>query len=203
MLVFPHIFWDGTFFWGHDLFPNYEAFFAETLKIAYATPRANWIVKIHPANLVKNRRDGFAGRSNEMQVIEAMGSLPPHIKVLDATTDISTLSLYEIGDVCVTVRGTVGMEAACFGLTTVTAGTGRYDRLGFTIDPETPEEFRDAAAARRKLEEAHRRCSRSRAALSRGRSCSNVPSPTGRSSSVTPTTPWRHSPSRFATAPVR
>ena len=28
-LVFPHIFWDGTFFWGHDLFPNYEAFFAE------------------------------------------------------------------------------------------------------------------------------------------------------------------------------
>ena len=143
VLVFPHIFWDGTFFWGHDLFPNYEAFFAETLKIAYATPRANWIVKIHPANLVKNRRDGFSGRSNEMEVIEAMGSLPPHIKVLDATTDISTLSLYEIGDVCVTVRGTVGMEAACYGLTTVTAGTGRYDRLGFTTDPETPDEFRD------------------------------------------------------------
>jgi hypothetical protein len=143
VLVFPHIFWDGTFFWGHDLFPNYEAFFAETLKIAYATPQADWIVKIHPANLVKNRRDGFAGRSNEMQVIEAMGSLPPHVKVLDATTDISTLSLYEIGDVCVTVRGTVGMEAACFGLTTVTAGTGRYDRLGFTTDPDTPEQFRD------------------------------------------------------------
>jgi hypothetical protein len=143
MLVFPHIFWDGTFFWGHDLFPNYEAFFAETLKIAYATPQANWIVKIHPANLVKNRRDGFAGRSNEMRVIEAMGTLPPHVKVLDATTDISTLSLYEIGDVCVTVRGTVGMEAACFGLTTVTAGTGRYDRLGFTTDPDTPEEFRE------------------------------------------------------------
>jgi len=143
VLVFPHIFWDGTFFWGHDLFANYEAFFAETLEIAYATPQANWIVKIHPANLVKNRRDGFAGRSNEMHVIEAMGSLPPHVKVLDATTDISTLSLYEIGDVCVTVRGTVGMEAACYGLTTVTAGTGRYDRLGFTTDPETPEEFRE------------------------------------------------------------
>jgi hypothetical protein len=143
VLVFPHIFWDGTFFWGHDLFPSYEAFFAETLKIAYETPRANWIVKIHPANLVKNRRDGFAGRSNEMQVIEAMGGLPPHVKVLDATTDLSTLSLYEIGDVCVTVRGTVGMEAACYGLVTVTAGTGRYDRLGFTTDPQTPAEFRD------------------------------------------------------------
>ncbi len=142
VLIFPHIFWDGTFFWGNDLFPNYEAFFAETLKIAYATPRANWIVKIHPANLVKNRRDGFSGRSNEMRVIDAMGPPPPHIKILDADTDISTLSLFEIGDVCVTVRGTVGLEAACFGLTTVTGGTGRYDRLGFTIDPDTPDAFR-------------------------------------------------------------
>ena len=26
----------------------------------------------------------------------------------------------------------------------MTAGTGRYDRLGFTIDPQTPEAFRDA-----------------------------------------------------------
>ena len=65
------------------------------------------------------------------------------MKVLDADTDISTISLFEIGDVCVTVRGTVGMEAACFGLTTVTAGTGRYDRLGFTTDPDRPEAFRE------------------------------------------------------------
>jgi hypothetical protein len=144
VLLFPHIFWDGTFFWGHDLFPDYEAFFTEALKIAYETPGANWIVKIHPANVVKDRRDGFAGRSNELRVIDAMGTLPGHVKVLDATTDISTLSLYEIGDVCVTVRGTVGIEAACFGLATVTAGTGRYDGHGFTIDPQTPEAFRDA-----------------------------------------------------------
>jgi hypothetical protein len=144
VLLFPHIFWDGTFFWGHDLFPDYEAFFTEALKIAYETPGANWIVKIHPANVVKDRRDGFAGRSNEMRVIDAMGKPPAHVKVLDATTDISTLSLFEIGDVCVTVRGTVGIEAACFGLATVTGGTGRYDGHGFTIDPQTPEAFRDA-----------------------------------------------------------
>jgi hypothetical protein len=144
VLLFPHIFWDGTFFWGHDLFPDYEAFFTEALKIAYETPSANWIAKIHPANVVKNHRDGFSGRSNEMRVIDALGKPPPHVRILDATTDISTLSLFEIGDVCVTVRGTVGIEAACYGLATVTAGTGRYDRLGFTIDPQTPEAFRNA-----------------------------------------------------------
>jgi hypothetical protein len=143
VLLFPHIFWDGTFFWGRDVFPDYEAFFAEALKIAYETPSANWIAKIHPANVVKNHRDGFSGRSNELRVIDALGKPPPHVRILDATTDISTLSLFEIGDVCVTVRGTVGIEAACYGLATVTAGTGRYDRLGFTIDPQTPEAFRD------------------------------------------------------------
>ena len=146
VLVFPHIFWDGTFFWGRDLFSDYEAFFTETMKVAYRTPTVNWIVKVHPANLVKNKRDGVDGPLGEWQVLEALGPLPPHIRALDASTDISTLSLYEIGDVCVTVRGTVGLEAACFGLTTVTAGTGRYDHLGFTIDPETPEEFLRAIA---------------------------------------------------------
>jgi hypothetical protein len=141
VLVFPHIFWDGTFFWGRDLFTDYESFFTETMKVAYRTPDVNWIVKVHPANLVKNRRDGVDGPLGEWQALEALGALPPHIRVLDASTDISTLSLFEIGDVCVTVRGTVGLEAACFGLATVTAGTGRYDHLGFTIDPESPEEF--------------------------------------------------------------
>jgi hypothetical protein len=152
VLLFPHIFWDGTFFWGHDIFPDYEAFFTEALKIAYETPTANWIAKIHPANVVKDHRDGFSGRSNELRVIDALGNPPPHVRILDATTDISTLSLFEIGDVCVTVRGTVGIEAACYGLATITAGTGRYDRLGFTIDPQTPEAFRDVLRGVDRLE---------------------------------------------------
>ena len=111
------------------------------MKVAYRTPSVNWIVKVHPANIIKNKRDGIDAPLGELQVLDALGPLPPHIRVLDASTDISTLSLYEIGDVCVTVRGTVGLEAACFGLATVTAGTGRYDHLGFTIDPDTTEEF--------------------------------------------------------------
>ena len=147
VLVFPHIFWDGTFFWGRDLFDDYEAFFVETMKVAYRTPDVNWIVKVHPANLVKNSRDGVDGPLGEWQVLRSLGPLPPHIRVLDASTDISTLSLFEVGDVCVTVRGTVGLEAACFGLATVTAGTGRYDHLGFTIDPDTREEFLQTIAA--------------------------------------------------------
>ena len=141
VLIFPHIFWDGTFFWGTDLFSDYEEFFTAAVRVAYATPDANWIIKVHPANIVKNRRDGIDRRPSELDVIEQLGPPPAHVHVLDASTDISTLSLFEVGDICVTVRGTVGLECACFGLTTITAGTGRYDHKGFTLDPDSQHEF--------------------------------------------------------------
>jgi len=41
----------------------------------------------------------------------------------------------------VTVRGTVGMESALFGVPVVTAGTGRYAGRGFTLDSATREEY--------------------------------------------------------------
>jgi hypothetical protein len=44
-------------------------------------------------------------------------------------------------DYCLTVRGTVGIEAAALGIRTLTAGTGRYDRHGFTKDFETTENY--------------------------------------------------------------
>lgn len=134
-VIFPHIFWDATFFWGEDLFGDYETWFIEILKAACRNTSLNWIIKVHPANLVKNTRDGYLGEHSEIKAIrEHAGQLPAHVRLLAADTDISTLSLYQVMDYCLTVRGTVGIEAACFGVRVLTAGTGRYDHLGFTSD---------------------------------------------------------------------
>lgn len=146
-VIFPHIFWDATFFWGVDLFGSYESWFIETLRGACANDRLNWVIKVHPANLVKDVRDGFRGEHSELTAIrKVVGTLPVHIKLIPADTDISTLSLYQVMDYCLTVRGTVGVEAACFGVPTLTAGTGRYDRLGFTHDFQSREEYRKRLA---------------------------------------------------------
>jgi hypothetical protein len=140
--IFPHIFWDATFFWGTDLFENYEEWFVETVKAACKNTAVNWVVKVHPANIVKNYRDGVNTEHSELSAIrQAIGELPPHVKMLEADTEISTLSLFKAIDACVTVRGTTGIEAACFGIPVLTAGTGRYDRLGFTLDSNNREEF--------------------------------------------------------------
>ncbi len=142
VVIFPHIFWDATFFWGMDLFENYEEWFVETVKAACKNMAVNWVVKVHPANIVKNHRDGVSTEHSELTAIrQAIGKLPPHVKLLEADTEISTLSLFKAIDACVTVRGTTGIEAACFGIPVLTAGTGRYDRLGFTLDSDHCEQY--------------------------------------------------------------
>lgn len=141
-VIFPHIFWDGTFFWGDDLFDDYEQWFRAVIKVARENNNLNWVVKVHPANVVKDARDKFSAEHSEITTLrEELGGKPDHIQLVEASSDISTLSLFSIMDYCLTVRGTIGIEAAYRGIPVLTAGTGRYDRLGFTVDFDDKETY--------------------------------------------------------------
>jgi hypothetical protein len=146
-VIFPHILWDGSFFFGKDLFNDYTQWFVETVRAASANSRLQWVVKLHPAHLVKARRINSLGKLGELNVIEStFGSLPSHVKLVYPNTELSTYSLFEIADYAVTVRGTAGIESALFGVPVVTAGTGRYDRRGFTLDSLTRQEYLEKLA---------------------------------------------------------
>jgi hypothetical protein len=141
-VIFPHILWDGSFFFGEDLFDDYTQWFIETIRAATANSRIQWVVKIHPAHLVKAKQANDQGKPAELNVIEGViGNLPDHVKLVFPETGLSTFSLFEVADYAVTVRGTVGIEAALFGVPVITAGTGRYDRRGFTLDSNTRQEY--------------------------------------------------------------
>jgi len=142
VLVFPHIFWDATFFFGKDIYETYEEWFIETMEIAWGDPSVNWIVKIHPANMVKNKRENVNQEYLELDALKKFGAVPNHIKIIYPDSIISTISLLQIGHTCLTIRGTVGVESACYGLNVFTAGTGRYDACGFTNNAETKAEWR-------------------------------------------------------------
>jgi hypothetical protein len=140
--VFSHVLWDANLFYGEDLFQDYGEWFAETVRAAAENPRLNWIIKLHPANLWKRARDQAAGEFSELHLIrERLGELPPHVKLLFPDNDISTLSLFLFTDYGITVRGTTGMELPCFGKPTLTAGTGRYSGLAFTVDSTSAGEY--------------------------------------------------------------
>ncbi len=140
-VIFAHIFWDATFFWGEDLFDNYEDWLIHMVKAAAKNPHLNWLVKIHPGNTVKDHRDGYTGENPEVVAIRStLGDTQTNVRVIPPESEISTLSLFDIMNYCVTVRGSIGMESACRGIPVITAGTGRFDQRGFTIDSNSREE---------------------------------------------------------------
>jgi hypothetical protein len=141
-VVFSHVLWDANMFFGRDLFADQEEWFVETVRAACANDRVNWLVKLHPANVWKRRRDGVSGELDEHAAIrEHVGALPAHVKLLEPDTDISTWSLFDVTDVGVTIRGSIGFELPCLGKPALTAGTGFYSGRGFTIDSETRDEY--------------------------------------------------------------
>jgi hypothetical protein len=143
-IVFPHISWDASFGRGDGLFPSYDEWLVATVQAACANKELQWVVRIHPGHVGKHtitlRVD------EEAMLLARFGSLPKHVSLIPAHSDISTLSLFPIMDYCLTVRGTVGLEAACRSIPVVTGGTGRYDRRGFTIDSATPREYLERIA---------------------------------------------------------
>lgn len=141
-VIFSHILYDATFFYGESLFDDYEQWLVETVRAAIANPRLNWIVKVHPVNVWRSRMDGAPMVQLEAETLKKhFGALPRHVKLMAADTDINTFSLFDLADYGLTVRGTIGMELPCFGTPAVTAGTGRYSGRGFTVDSATRAEY--------------------------------------------------------------
>jgi hypothetical protein len=141
-VLYSHILWDANMFYGDDLFADQEEWFVETVRAAAANPRVNWIVKLHPANVWKLRREGLEDvRDEETAIRDAIGEPPPHVAVVRPDSDISTRSIFGVTDYGITIRGSVGFELPCFGVPVLTAGTGFYSGRGFTVDSATPEEY--------------------------------------------------------------
>lgn len=146
-VVFSQVLWDANLFYGDDLFEDAGEWFVETVRAACANPALNWLIKLHPANVWKRKYEGITRAYAEQILIEKhIGRLPEHVKLLAADEDISTLSLFESIDFGVTVRGTSGMELVCFGKPCVTAGTGRYSGLGFTVDSDSHAQYLERLA---------------------------------------------------------
>jgi hypothetical protein len=146
-VIFSHVLWDATFFYGVGLFENYEAWLLATVRAACRNPAVNWVLKLHPDLVWKLKYEGYTGELRDTIAIRSsVGELPDHVKLVMPDTDISSYSFFSITDYCVTVRGTIGIEMACHGVPVLTAGTGRYSGMGFTIDSASQEEYLDRLA---------------------------------------------------------
>jgi hypothetical protein len=141
-VIFSHILYDATFFYGDSLYPDYATWLVETVRAAIANPNIHWVVKVHPVNVWRSKMDNAPLEQLEALLLrEVFDELPPHVTIMPADTDVNTFALFQTIDYGLTVRGTVGMELPCYGIPTVTAGTGRYSGRGFTMDSATADKY--------------------------------------------------------------
>lgn len=144
-VIYSHILNDATLFYGKDLFKGgYEEWLVETVRAAADNKSVNWVLKLHPANISRNTKSAYTGNYGELLALEAaFDKIPEFLHIILPDESISPLSFFKITDYGITVRGTVGLELPCFGIPTLTAGTGRYSGKGFTIDSESRFEYLD------------------------------------------------------------
>jgi hypothetical protein len=139
--IFAHVNWDACFDMSSMIHPNANVWTIETIEGLIANEDVDWIVRIHPGELT----DGSVLSTGDV-IKDHFPSLPGHIKVLWADSDINSFGLYRMIDGGVTIFGTAGVELAAMGKPVILAGHAHYGRKGFTVDADSPKAYRDALA---------------------------------------------------------
>lgn len=99
------------------------------------------VVRIHPGERYTQ------GPSVAEVVRDALGaSLPAHIHLVAADAPLNTYDLLEIADAGLVYTTTVGMEMAMSGVPAVVAGQTHYRGRGFTLDPQSWQEYEQTIA---------------------------------------------------------
>ncbi|MGE5249148.1 MAG: hypothetical protein ACM3QS_02945 [Bacteroidota bacterium] len=100
------------------------------------------VIRVHPGETLvpKARSMGQVAR-------EALPELPDHIHIIGATDKINTYDLIEIADLGLVYTTTVGVETAMNGRPVIACGNTHYRKRGFTIDPDSWEEYLAALEA--------------------------------------------------------
>lgn len=94
------------------------------------------VVRIHPGEKIVPQ-----AKSMGTVVRDALPEIPPHIHVIGALDNINTYDLIEIADLGLAYTTTVGVETAMNGIPVISCGATHYRGRGFTMDPNTWDEY--------------------------------------------------------------
>lgn len=98
-------------------------------------PELQLVVRVHPGELKTH------GTSMIDVINEAYAELPENIHIIRPEDTTNTYDLMEIADFGVVYTTTVGMEMAMSGLPVIVTGKTHYAGKGFTLDPQTWQEY--------------------------------------------------------------
>ena len=94
------------------------------------------VVRVHPGERIVPQ-----AKSMGTVVREALPELPGHIHVIGALDNVNTYDLIEIAALGLAYTTTVGVETAMNGIPVISCGDTHYRARGFTIDPNSWDEY--------------------------------------------------------------
>ena len=94
------------------------------------------VVRVHPGEKIVPQ-----AKSMGTVVREALPEIPSHIHVIGALDNVNTYDLIEIADLGLAYTTTVGVETAMNGIPVISCGDTHYRGRGFTVDPNSWDEY--------------------------------------------------------------
>ena len=94
------------------------------------------VVRIHPGEKIVPQ-----AKSMGTVVREALPEIPSHIHVIGALDNINTYDLIEMANLGLAYTTTVGVETAMNGIPVISCGDTHYRGRGFTMDPNSWDEY--------------------------------------------------------------
>ena len=100
-------------------------------------PELQLVMRVHPGELKTH------GTSMVDVINQAYPQLPENIHIITPEDKTNTYDLMEIADFGLVYTTTVGMEMAMSGLPVIVTGKTHYAGKGFTLDPQTWQEYEE------------------------------------------------------------
>jgi hypothetical protein len=122
---------------GRNIFAeSMSEWITRTVQYFAKRPDVQLVVRVHPGEKIVPQ-----AKSMGTVVREALPELPSHIHLIGALDNVNTYDLIEIADLGLAYTTTVGVETAMNGIPVIVCGDTHYRGRGFTIDPNSWDEY--------------------------------------------------------------
>ena len=129
VIIMLHSFNDYCNHFNNMLYPDYYSWFIDTLKISKKIKNINWIFKEHPACKYYPHDGNLKGIFSVIDDYQ-------NITFLDNEHKINTAAILKYSNCILTCHGTIGLEAASFGIPSILISDSYYSdfEIGYKCD---------------------------------------------------------------------
>jgi hypothetical protein len=122
---------------GRDIFAaSMTEWITKTVQYFAKRTDVQLVIRVHPGEKLVPQ-----AKSMGTVVREALPEIPSHIHIIGALDKVNTYDLIEIANLGLAYTTTVGLETAMNGAPVISCGRTHYRGRGFTIDPNSWDEY--------------------------------------------------------------